>query len=111
MYGARSPFCDREAGRRVSLRSPGRSGIISIHQRSKVRYRDFLVFDIMLLRFVMVSESSDIFTRSSALRKTVRMGQHTWLMLATIGTELLAIIKCVVGWGGDVSALSSWSGE
>ena len=33
------------------------------------------------------------FTRSCALRKTVRMGQHAWLMLATIGTELLAIIK------------------
>lgn len=33
------------------------------------------------------------FTRSCALRKTVRMGQHTWLLLATIGTELLAIIK------------------
>jgi hypothetical protein len=33
------------------------------------------------------------FTRSCALRKTVRMGQHVWLMLATIGTELLVIIK------------------
>ncbi|KAH9038319.1 phosphatidylserine synthase 2 [Lactarius pseudohatsudake] len=26
-------------------------------------------------------------------RKAVRMGQHVWLMLATIGTELLAIVK------------------
>jgi len=26
-------------------------------------------------------------------RKTLRMGQHVWLLLATIGTELLAIIK------------------
>ena len=39
MDGARSPVRDRETGRRVSLRSPSRSGIISIHQRSKVRYR------------------------------------------------------------------------
>ena len=41
-----------------------------------------------------VSESSDFFhaiLRSH--RKTVRMGQHVWLMLATIGTELLAIVK------------------
>ncbi len=91
--GARSPLRERETGRGVSLRPSSRSGIISIHQRSKVRYRDFLVFDIVLLRFVMVSESSDIFTRSCALRKAVRMGQHTWLMLATIGTELLVIIK------------------
>jgi hypothetical protein len=91
--GARSPLRDRKTGRGVSLRPSSRSGIISIHQRSKVRYRDFLVLDIVLLRFVMVSESSDIFTRSCALRKAVRMGQHTWLMLATIGTELLVIIK------------------
>jgi len=28
-------------------------------------------------------------------RRAVRMGQHAWLMLATIGTELLAILK----WG------------
>ena len=61
MDGAGSPLRDREAGRRVSLRPPSRSGIISVHQRSKVRYRDFHVFDTMLLRFVMVSESSDIF--------------------------------------------------
>lgn len=93
MDGAGSSLRDREAGRRVSLRPPGRSGIISIHQRSKVRHRDSLVFDIMLLQFVIVSESSDIFTRSCALRKTVRMGQHVWLLLATIGTELLVIIK------------------
>jgi len=26
-------------------------------------------------------------------RKAVRMGQHVWLLLATIGTELLAITK------------------
>jgi len=65
--GARSPLRDRETGRRVSLRPPSRSGIISIHQRSKVRYMDFLVFNIMLLRFVMVSESSDIFFRDLAL--------------------------------------------
>ena len=26
-------------------------------------------------------------------RKAVRMGQHCWLLLATIGTELLAIVK------------------
>jgi hypothetical protein len=91
--GARSPLRDRETSRRFYLRPPGRSGIISIHQRSKVRHRDFLVLHVMLLRFVMVSESSDFFTRSCALRKTVRMGQHVWLMLATIGTELLVIIK------------------
>lgn len=93
MDGARSPLRDRETGRRVSLRPPGRSGIISIHQRSKVRYRDFLVFDIMLLRLSWCPNRLTIFTRSCALRKTVRMGQHVWLMLATIGTELLAIIK------------------
>jgi hypothetical protein len=35
-----------------------------------------------------------IFLRDLALsRKTVRMGQHVWLLLATIGTELLAIVK------------------
>ena len=91
--GTRSPLRDRETSRRISLRPPGCSGIISIHQRSKVRHKDFLVFDVMLLRHVMNSESSDFFARSCARRKTMRMGQHTWLLLATIGTELLAIIK------------------
>ena len=93
MDGARSSLRDRETSRRFSLRPPGRSGIISIHQRSKVRLKDFLVFDVMLLRLVMMSEPSDFFTRSCARRRTVRMGQHTWLLLATIGTEMLAIIK------------------
>lgn len=34
------------------------------------------------------------FLRDLALfRRAVRMGQHVWLLLATIGTELLAIVK------------------
>ena len=31
--------------------------------------------------------------RQCAHRRAVRMGQHVWLLLATIGTELLAITK------------------
>jgi len=50
--GARSPLCNRETSIRVSLRPPGSSGIISIHQRSKVRSKDFLVLSVTLLRFV-----------------------------------------------------------
>ena len=93
MDGARSPLRDRETGRRVSLRPPSRAGIISIHQRSKVRYRDFLVSILCFSGLSWCPNRLTIFTRSCALRKTVRMGQHVWIMLATIGTELLVIIK------------------
>ena len=41
----------------------------------------------------MITTDSLVCMSPSTSRRAVRMGQHVWLLLATIGTELLAITK------------------
>ncbi|KAL7279822.1 hypothetical protein ACG7TL_006229 [Trametes sanguinea] len=49
---------------------------------------------VLLLAVFLAAELNPFYLKVGAfLRKTVRMGQHVWLLLATIGTELLVIAK------------------
>lgn len=78
--GARSSHHCSSISFCLLMRSSSRSRTLSIYKRSTVS----------LIRFNTAQPDSMV-----QHRRAVRMGQHVWLLLATIVTELLAITK----WG------------
>jgi phosphatidylserine synthase 2 len=77
--GTGSPFRHYALGWRFSMRPTSGSRIIPIREQSKVsQTRSFAPMTAK---------------RKHLDRRTVRMGQHAWLLMATICTELLCILK------------------
>ena len=87
MDGTGSSHHRSETSVRISLGPPGCSGTVPVYKRSAVSWK-IRVFSRLL---IIISSPLVFFLWVS--RRAVRMGQHVWLLLATIITEILVIRK------------------
>ena len=82
MDGARPSYCDLKAGLCLPLCFTRRARAIPVYQRPEVDHPFFHALSRLRLAHGV-----------PFLRRAVRMGQHVWMLLATIVTELLVITK------------------
>lgn len=84
--GARTSVLDCAPCGRLPLCSTCGQRTVSVHWRPKVR-------TIIQCSIRHVKLIRGVYVPVAILRRAVRMGQHVWLLLATVITELLVILK------------------